>query len=202
MSIDPLSNISRSSTKVLSGAKYASTIFRPLTKTECAFYAPKVIRPRTSKVARMAREIVSLVERIDGPVPLNRIDEHVSGFRAPHGPSWSYFMRHSAGEAVLWDGMTEAGYKALRHVLNERKVALQFVNALPYFFEDVRLTDPAWQPVVLLPMRAANVDGPNWAFRVPPAVAHRFMSGPGADGRHRPLIPRQVGLTADRCWGF
>jgi hypothetical protein len=80
----------------------------------------KVTRSRSSNVTRIAREIVDLVEKINGPVPLNRIDEHVSGFRAPHGPSWSYFMRHSAGEAVLWDGMTEAGYKALRHVLNER----------------------------------------------------------------------------------
>jgi hypothetical protein len=198
MSIDPLSNISRSSTKVLSGAKYASTIFRPLTKTECAFYAPKVIRPRTSKVARMAREIVSLVERIDGPVPLNRIDEHVSGFRAPHGPSWSYFMRHSAGEAVLWDGMTKAGYKALRHVLNEREVALQLVNALPYIFENVRLIDPDWQPVLLLPVRAANINGPHWAFRVPPALAPQMMLRLASDDRYRPLIPRQVGSTADR----
>ena len=123
----------------------------------------------------MAREIVSLVERIDGPAPLNRIDQHVSGFRALHGPSWSYFMRHSAGEAVLWDGMTEAGYKALRHVLNEREVALQLVNALPYIFENVRLIDPDWQPVLLLPVRAANINGPHWAFRVPPALAPQMM---------------------------
>jgi len=123
----------------------------------------------------MAREIVSLVERIDGPAPLNRIDQHVSGFRALHGPSWSYFMRHSAGEAVLWDGMTEAGYKALRHVLNEREVALQLVNALPYIFENVRLIDPDWQPVLLLPVRAANINGPLWAFRVPPALAPQMM---------------------------
>jgi hypothetical protein len=97
--------------------------------------------------------------------------------------------------------MTKAGYEALRHVLYEREVAMQFVNVLPYVFENVRLLDPAWQPVVLLPVRAANIDGPKWAFRLPPALLHPFMSGPGADGRHRPLVPKRVGFTADHFWG-
>jgi hypothetical protein len=154
-------------------------------------------RSRTSKVARIAKEIVDLVERTNGPVPLNRIDEHVSGFRAPHGPSWSYLIRHSAGDAVLWDGMTEAGYKALRLVLNEREVALQLVNALPYVFENVRLIDPDWQPAVLLPARAANIDGPNWAFRVPPALASQFLLGLDANGRHRRLEPQEGCSNAD-----
>jgi hypothetical protein len=157
----------------------------------------KLTRSRVSKVARMAREIVDLVERTDGPVPLNRIDEHVSGFRAPHGPSWSYYMQH--GESVLWNGMTATGCKALRHVLNGREVALQIVNALPYVLENVRLLDSNWQPIVLLPVRAANIDGPCWAFRVPPALAPQICAG---DTRYRLLIPRPVGFTADRfCSG-
>ena len=162
----------------------------------------KVTRSLSSNVARIAREIVDLVEKINGPVPLNRIDEQVRGFRAPHGPSWSYFIRHAAGEAVIWNGMTDEGCTALRHVLNNRQVALQFVNPLPYVLEDVRLIDPTWQPVVLLPVRAANIEGPNWAFRVPPAAAHPFISGPGADGRHRLLVPATDCSTADRCWGL
>jgi hypothetical protein len=162
----------------------------------------KVARSRTNKVARMAREIVSLVERIDGPVPLNRIDEHVSGFRAPSGPSWSYCIPHNTGEVVIWNGMTKAGGEALRHVLDERKVALQLVSALCYVFEDVRLLDPAWQPVVLLPVRAANIDGPHWAFRVPPALVTEMISRGASDNRYRQLIPGQVGFTPDRFWGF
>jgi len=135
---------------------------------------------KSSEVARIADAIVDLVERTDGPVPLNRIDEQVRGFRAPHGPSWSYFIRHDAGEAVIWNGMTKAGYKALRHVLNERQVALQPVNVLPYIFENVRLLDPAWQPVVLLPKRAANFDGPYWPFRL-----ERVRGKTGFDGLER-----------------
>jgi hypothetical protein len=161
-----------------------------------------VARSRAGKVARIAKEIVDLVERTDGPVPLNRIDEQVKGFRAPSGPSWSYFIQLSTGEAVIWDGMTEAGYKALRCVLNERAVALQIVNVLPYVLEGVRLLDPNWQPVVLLPIQAANIDGPHWAFRVPPALAPQMMLRVVADARYRPLIPRQVGFTADRFCSF
>jgi hypothetical protein len=87
-------------------------------------------------------------------------------------------------------------------VLNDRDVALQFVNVIPYVIENVRLLDPAWQPVVLLPVRAANIDGPNWAFRVPPALVHPFLSAPGAAGRHRPLQPQAGCFTADRFFGF
>jgi hypothetical protein len=159
--------------------------------------APKVTRSRTSKVARIAREIVDLVERTDGPVPLNRIDDQVSGFRALHGRSWSYFMRRNPGEAVFWNGMTKAGYMALRQVLNGREVALQLVNTLPYLIENVRLLDPDWQPAVLLPVRAANINGPYWAFRVPPAMAPQMMSGWAGDDRYRPLIPQPVRVTAD-----
>ena len=159
-------------------------------------------RAKNSKVARIADAIVDLVKRTDGPVPLNRIDDQVPGFRAPCGPSWCYFIRHNTGEVIIWNGMTKAGYKALRHVLHERKVALQFVNVIPYVLEDVRLLDPAWQPAVLLPARAANIDGPNWAFRVPPAAVHPFLSRPGADGRHRALQPQAGCFTADRFFGL
>lgn len=162
----------------------------------------KVTRSRTSKVARIANEIVDLVERADGPVPLNKLDEHVRGFRAPYGPSWSYFIRHNAGEAIIWNGMTRAGNKALRQVLNDREVALQLVNALPYVAENVRLLDPDWQPAVLLPVRAANIDGPHWAFRVPPALAPKMMAGWAGDARYRSLTPRQIGFTADRFCAF
>jgi len=99
-------------------------------------------RAKNSKVARIADAIVDLVKRTDGPVPLNRIDDQVPGFRAPCGPSWCYFIRHNTGEVIIWNGMTKAGYKALRHVLHERKVALQFVNVIPYVLEDVACSTP------------------------------------------------------------
>jgi hypothetical protein len=163
----------------------------------------KVTRSRTSKVARIAKEIVDLVERTDGPVPLNRVDEEVSDFRASPGPSWEFFVRRNTGEVILWNGMTEEGCVALRQVLNERKVALQRVNALPYIIENVRLLDPNWQPVVLLPVRAANIDGVSWAFRVPPAMASQVMQRLAGDARYRPLIPRPVRATADDfCSGY
>jgi hypothetical protein len=164
--------------------------------------AAKVARSRTSNVGRIAKEIVDLVERTDGPVPLNRIDEQVVGFRAPCAPNWSYSIPHNTGEVVIWNGMTKPGAEALRYVLDKRQVALQLVNVLPYVFEDVRLLDPAWQPVVLLPKRAANFDGPLWLFRVPPALAPQMALRVARDDRYRPLTPKRVGFTADCFWGF
>jgi hypothetical protein len=103
----------------------------------------------------------------------------------------------NTGEVVIWNGMTKAGAESLWQVLNKREVALQFVNVLPYVIEDVRLLDPAWQPVVLLPVRAANIDGPSWAFRLPPAAVPQFMLARGADGRHRRLEPQEGCCNAD-----
>ena len=164
-----------------------------------------VARSRRNKVARIVKEIVDLVESTDGPVPLNRIDDQVRGFSARRSGSrrrYEYFMRLNVGEVIIWNGLTKAGCDALRCVLYERKVALQLVNVIPYFLEDVRLLDPDWQPVVLLPVRAANIDGPKWSFRVPPALAHQFMLGVAGDDRYRSLIPRQVGSTADQFGDF
>ena len=161
--------------------------------------AAKVTRShgaKNSRVARIADAIVDLVKRTDGPVPFNRIDEQVPGFRAPPGPSWSYFIRHNTGEAVIWNGMTKAGYEALRRVLNERRVALQFVTVLPYLLEGLVITDPEWQPVVFLPVRAANIDGPNWSQRVSP-TARQWMLGPAGKGRYRPLAAQPIRFTAD-----
>jgi hypothetical protein len=71
-------------------------------------------RATNREVAGITAEIVDLVDRTNGPVPLNRLDDQVPGFSAPDGPSWSYSRQLSTGEAVIWDGMTDAGYKALR----------------------------------------------------------------------------------------
>jgi hypothetical protein len=163
----------------------------------------RVLPARISKTAaRIADAIVDLVDRSEGPVPLNKIDEQVPGFIASRSKAWSYFIQRTSGDAVIWNGMSKAGYEAFQHVLTSREVALQHVNVMPYFFEGVRLLDPAWQPVVLLPIRAANIDGPLWAFRVPPAMARQFMFGPGADGRYRSLIPRAGCFTADHFFGI
>jgi hypothetical protein len=157
----------------------------------------KVSGSHTRKVARIADKIVDLVERTDGPVLLNEIQKRVPDFKAPPGPNWCYFIRHNGGETVIWNGMTEAGHDALRRVLNERRVALQCVTVLPYLYEGLVITDPEWQPVVLLPVRAANIDGQNWAERVSP-TARYWMLGPAGTGRFRPRLSQPIRFTADQ----
>jgi hypothetical protein len=158
--------------------------------------AAKVTMSHQSTVARIANEIVDLVEQTDGPVLLTEIQENVAGFKAPPGPNWTYFIRHDAGETVIWNGMTRSGYNALRRVLNGRRVALQYVSALPYLLEGLIVTEPNWQPVVLLPVRGANIDGPVWAERASPA-ARQLLLGPAGAGRFYPLVAQPIRFTAD-----
>jgi hypothetical protein len=104
------------------------------------------------EVARIANEIVDLVERTGGPVFLHEIEEQVRGFRASYPNAWGHFVGHHRNEACIWDDMTEAGYKALRRVLNERKVASQGVSKRAYRSKGcVRVPGPNWLPIVLLP---------------------------------------------------
>ena len=57
------------------------------------------------------------------------------------------------GETSFWYDMTKAGVAALRKVMRERRVAIQYVNLLPYVLENRVFKDENWQPIVLLPSR-------------------------------------------------
>lgn len=150
----------------------------------------------TKKVARMAGAIVDLVERTDGPVLLHEIDQEVPGFKATGAPGYVYFIEYEGKETAYWEGMTKAGLEALRHVLNDRRVAVQYVNRFPYFFDGVEVDDENWQPVALLPVRAANIDTPRWAMRISPKAREMMLVMGGA--KYRPLTPEPVRFTADQ----
>src|SRR6266540_1959804 len=107
------------------------------------------------QASRIADAIVDLVERTDGPATLARIGREIPGFAKDEPPAWEYSLECDDGEKVLWDGMTEAGFTALRKVIRGRRVAVQLVNVLPYFLEDCFIDDERWRPIVLLPARAA-----------------------------------------------
>lgn len=153
-----------------------------------------------TEVERIANEIVDLVERTDGPVLLNEVDEIVRGFSKPRGPSYSYFASKNGREVTFWYNMTYAGQKALQHVLETRRVAVQLVNQLPYFLEGVRFCDDTWQPIVLLPLRAANLETPNFNVRLTANLQKAYLEHVRATRRvgYRPLAPLPVRFTADR----
>jgi hypothetical protein len=150
---------------------------------------------------RIADAIVELVERTDGPVTLVRIDREIPGFAAKETPSWKYVTEHDSGEILIWDGMTEAGSAALRKVMSGRRAAVQhLINPLAYLLEGSYPQCENWIPVVLLPVRTANLDTPNWRMRVSQRALKLFMSNATATGRqgYRELTPSAVRLTADR----
>ena len=95
--------------------------------------------------------------------------------------------------------MSEAGYLALRKVLNGRRVALQLVNVLPYLLEGCVIKNDGWTPMVLLPAKAANLDAPNRLMRVPPEHQKIIIARAAAERLtgYRALTPSSVRFTAD-----
>ena len=149
---------------------------------------------------RIANAIVELVERTDGPVTLARVQHEVPGFAGNAPPFWAHVARHAGGETSFWSDMTEAGLAGFRKVMNERRVAIQFVSPLLYLLEGRVMEDANWQPIVLLPARAANVDSPNWLIRAPEWY-RQWLAKERSPG-HRLREPDSVGATADMFFGI
>jgi hypothetical protein len=149
----------------------------------------------------IADAIVDLVERSDGPVTLARLDREIQGFAKKGSPSWAYVVEHDEGETLIWDGMTEGGLAALRKVMSGRRVAVQHLaNPALYLVEGNYPQDENWMPVVLLPVRAANLDTPKWLMRYSENFLDHCMREAAARGMqgYRRLIPGAVRNTADR----
>ncbi|QOZ23133.1 hypothetical protein [Bradyrhizobium sp. CCBAU 51753] len=157
---------------------------------------PRVLNDRLArKVTRIADAIVDLVERTGGPVLLHELDQKVPGFKASGRWSYNYFITNNGKEIVYWQGMTEAGLEALRSVLSSRRVAVQYVSRLLYLLDSVEVDAGAWEPIALLPVRAANIDTRKWAVRASQASRAKALSMAPSD--FRPLTPQAVRSTAD-----
>jgi hypothetical protein len=145
----------------------------------------------------IADSIVELVERTDGPVTLTRIDREISAFEKKEPPAWS--MLDCSGR-LIWDGMTEAGLKALHKVIHDRKVAIQLVNALPYILENCVLENEDWCPIVLLPAKAANLKTPTLLIRASQGYREYCVTRAAAEGKtgHQLLTPSPLRCTADQ----
>jgi hypothetical protein len=156
----------------------------------------RVTRSRTNKVARIADKIVDFVERTNGPVFLHEIDQEVRGFRATKAPSYNYFVERGGKETIYWEGMTKAGRDALRCVLNNRRVTVQCICKLPYFFDGIEIDDADWQPIALLPVHAANIYTPTWLARISPELQETALRS--GNGQFRALVPQPVRFTADQ----
>ena len=142
---------------------------------------------------RIADAIVELVERTDGPVTLAQVEREVPGFAKHDAPSWGHVLTRPGREISFWSGMTEAGLAALNNVTSERRVAIQYVSLLLYMLEDCIITDENWQPIVMLPARAANLETPNWLMRLPQDAMQTMEGKAGC----RPRTTCYTGATAD-----
>lgn len=145
------------------------------------------------KANRIAGAIVELVERTDGPVTLCEVGRVVPGFAKREPPCWDCFSELAGVHHVYWDGMTKAGTKALHEVMFGHRVAIQFVNELPYLLEGETIGDKDWCPIMLLPARAANLHTPKGLLRLP----QFFLASASFKPSWRPLAPSPVSVTAD-----
>jgi hypothetical protein len=156
--------------------------------------------PQDKLTDAIAELIVRLVNNTDGPVTFVQIDLEVPGFAKKDPPTWDYVIKRSDTELLIWTGMTEAGYRALRKVVSERRVAIQFVDARLYFIRDVLINDAAWAPAVLIPAKAANLETPRRLIRAAETSRDYIMARAAAEGiaGYRRLTPDPLRFTADQ----
>jgi hypothetical protein len=116
----------------------------------------------------IAEAIVDLVNAVDGPVTLLKVDREVPGFAQSHLPAWCFTLPGASRDGFVWGGMTEAGEAALRKIIYRKKVAIQFVTPQPYLLDGggCYLDRDDWQAIMLLPARAANMSTPDFLARL------------------------------------
>ena len=149
---------------------------------------------------KIADAVVDLVNYTDGPVTFSRVDLEVPGFTSAERSTWDYLIDNSGKEFLIWSGMSEAGFAALSKVISGRRVAIQFVNVLPYILDNVLLCDDDWLPSVLVPARAANLETPRRLLRTSEDCRKYLMKRAVADGKsgYRMLTPSSLRFTADQ----
>jgi hypothetical protein len=153
---------------------------------------------------KIADAIVKLVNDTDGPVTLSQVALEVPGFATQEPPTHGYALGSSAGaEMLIWAGMSEAGYSALRKIINGRRVAIQFVSALPYILDSSPAYCPIyddWQPTMLLPAKAANLETPRCLIRASDGYRSHTMRRAAAERKvgYGTLVPSPLRFTADQ----
>jgi hypothetical protein len=148
---------------------------------------------------KIADAIVVLVNDTDGPVTFSEIQLAIPGFAKREPPTRGYAIELRSGEEILiWGGLSEAGYMALRKVISGRRVAIQFVNMVPYI-SHLCPSDDEWMPAMLLPAKAANLETPRWLLRTS-EYCRNYLLGKAAEEKkagYKILTPSPLRFTAD-----
>lgn len=150
---------------------------------------------------KIADAIVVLVNDTDGPVTLLQVEREVPGFAMNGLPAWYFAFHRAGGDDFVWGGMTEAGEAALRKIIYGRKVAVQFVTPQPYLLDGggCYLDREDWQPLMLLPVHAANISTPSLLARLSPQSLKDAVANAPSERRAdvRLLTPRPLRFSED-----
>ena|SRR2546427_9171487 len=135
-----------------------------------------------SRVNRIVDSIVDFVERAGKPVTLAQIADQVPHFSTDSsGMSWFWEI----GDAVLWDGMTREGCRALRKVVGDRRVALAPASLLTYALHGAALpADERWVPIALAPAAMATFRTPVLLWLAPEDMMQEIEKRAAAERLH------------------
>jgi hypothetical protein len=136
---------------------------------------------RLHAVKRISDAIVDLVERTGGPVTLAEIAD-VPGFSVERGTDAAWCWETE--EVLIWDGMTEDGCAALRHVVMAGRVTMQQSSRFLYFFHGRYLSAPNWVPIALAPAAKANFRTPTVLLSVPEKTLEHLEDAAATMGLH------------------
>ena len=149
---------------------------------------------------KIADAIVTLVNDTNGPVTFSQLDLDIPGFKSAERSTWDYLIDNSGKEFLIWSGMSEAGFLALSKVISGHRVAIQYVNVLPYILDDYLPCDDAWLPAVLVPANAANLETPRRLLRMSEYNRDYIMQRAIADKKagYAMRTPGPLRFTADQ----
>lgn len=152
---------------------------------------------------KIADSIVDFVNNTDGPVTFSDVELNIPGFAKNEPPTWGYVIAGSGRERLIWSGMTEAGKVAVSKVISGRRVAIQFVNVLPYLLHMLdgwHVHDDDWLPSMLVPAKAANLEAPRQLIRASEDCRKYMIAQATADRKagYRLLTPAPMRFTGDQ----
>jgi hypothetical protein len=179
------------------GTPAAATSSRRFAPPEIKMNATMQLENHSNK---LADAIVDLVNAKNGPVTFSEIELEIAGFAKRDPPAMGYAIELRSGKEILiWSGMSEAGYLALRKIISGRRVAIQFVSLLPYIFDSCP-SDEDWVPAMLLPAKAANLEVPRRLMRTSEYCRKGIMTRAAAEKKagYRLLTPSPMRFTADQ----
>jgi hypothetical protein len=143
-----------------------------------------------TNVKQIGKDIVDCVELAGGAITLARIAREVPGFEQTGAYSWCYEVE----DILVWDQMTDEGWRALEAVILEGRVAQRMASKLAYLLDGRCPLASNWMPIFLVPKAMANFRVQGALISEPEEVLKHFEAV--AETRRKQGLPND---DVERC---